>query len=85
MSGLNAFKELLDQPRQVLKVYGVGAVLFFLGIGFIIYADRAFPPSLQQEIVALAGTATAGLGFFTAMAAQLLLILSRLKNMGQKN
>ena len=84
MSWLKNINTLIDDQRQVLKIYGFGAVLFFVGIGFILYADRVIPASMQQEIIVLLGLAIGGTGFTTAMGAQVLLILGRFKNMGQR-
>jgi len=79
-----SFKELLDDQPQILRLYGTGAALFFVGIGFIIWADQMLAPSLDQEAIALMGTAVGGLGFITAMSAQLLLIVNRFKYAGNK-
>ena len=84
MSGWESFKNLVDDQRLALKIYAVGAVLFFVGLGFIIFADKSIPPSIQQEAIAFVGTAVGGIGFITAMSAQVLLIIGRFKNMGQR-
>ncbi len=71
-------KPYLDDPRKIFKLFATGAVLFFIGLATIVWAEKMIPPSLQQEVAALAGTAVGGLGFFTAMMAQLMLIIQRL-------
>jgi hypothetical protein len=84
MSFLQSLNNFIDDQRLVMKFYAGGAVLFFLGLAFVIYADRSIPPSLQQEIFALLGTLIGGTGFIIAMSAQIFLIVARLKNMGQR-
>ena len=81
---LDKIKALLDDQRKTLRLYALGALLFFIGVGFIQGADKLMQPSLQQEVYALLGVAVAGLGFVTAMIAQLLLIASRFRNMGNR-
>ena len=78
-------KVMIDDQRKILKLYAVGALLFFIGIGFIQGADKMFEPSIQQEVYALLGTAVAGSGFFTAMLAQIMLIIYRFRKMGKKD
>lgn len=77
------FGVLLDNQPLILKLYGIGAGLFFIGLGAIIYADRVLQPSVQQEVVTLTGLVLGGLGFSIAMGGQVLLILSRFKNLGE--
>ena len=76
------FKTLLQDTRKILKLYGLGAVLFFIGVGFIQWADNLLAPSLQQEVIVLAALLIGGSGFTIAMLAQCLLITQRFKNMG---
>ncbi|MCR8923956.1 hypothetical protein NO559_14325 [Dasania sp. GY-MA-18] len=77
-------KTLLNDTRKILKLYGLGAILFFIGVGFMQWADGLLPPSLQQELVMLLGLSLAVVGFSTAMLGQCLLIVQRFKNMGKK-
>jgi len=84
MTRFKALQTLIDDQRLVMKIYACGALLFFVGFAFIIYADRSIAPSLQQEIYMLLGALVGGAGFTTAMTAQLLLIIGRFKNMGQR-
>ena len=82
---LNAIKELLDDQRKTLKFYALGALLFFIGLGVIQWADKVLSPSIEQEAYALIGIIIGALGFTIAMLAQVLLIISRLQKMGQRN
>ena len=77
-------KALLADTRRILKLYGLGALLFFLGIGGIQGATKILAPSLEQEVYVLLGVVIAGLGFIIAMCAQCLLIIHRFSTMGNK-
>ncbi|WP_101760578.1 hypothetical protein [Oceanicoccus sp. KOV_DT_Chl] len=77
--------DIIADQRKILKLYGLGALLFFIGIGFIQWADKLIPPSLQQESFMLLGILIAGSGFSIAMFSQILLILHRFRKMGRKN
>ena len=81
---LEPLKAFIDDPRKVLKLFALGALLFFIGVGFIQWADKLIEPSLKQEVHALLGMIIAGCGFFIAMTAQLCLIAQRFRNMGNK-
>jgi hypothetical protein len=81
----NIIKQLLDDQRKILKLYALGALLFFIGLGTIQWADKLMQPSLEQEGYALLGTFIGGLGFFTAMLAQVFLIIYRLRKMGKRD
>jgi len=79
----NAIKELIEDQRKILKLFALGALLFFIGIGIIQWADKLMPPSMEQEIYALLGTFVGGLGFCTAIVAQIFLIIYRFQKMGK--
>jgi uncharacterized membrane protein YcjF (UPF0283 family) len=81
---LNGVKAILESQREILRLYALGALLFFVGLGLIQWADKLIEPSLEQETYALLGTAVGGLGFLTAMFAQVLLIVSRFQNLGRR-
>ena len=81
---LEKIKELIADQRKTLRLYALGALLFFIGVGFIQGADKLMEPSLQQETYALLGIAVGGAGFITSIFAQILLILHRFQNMGRK-
>lgn len=77
-------KALLADTRKILKLYGLGAILFFVGLGLIVGADTVFAPSLRQEIYVLFGLLVGGCGFLIAITAQLLLIWQRFSNLGSR-
>jgi len=74
-----AINQLIDNQQKTFKLFALGALLFFIGIGIIQWADKVLQPSLEQEAYVLLGTAVAGLGFCTSIAAQLALIIFRLR------
>lgn len=76
--------ELLADQRKILRLFALGALLFFIGIGFIQGADKILEPSLQQESLMLLAMITCAIGFSIAMLAQCLLIIYRFKKMGKK-
>ncbi len=82
---LKAIVELLDDQRKTLKLFALGALLFFIGLGIIQWGNKLFEPSLEQEVYVLLGTILGGMGFFTALTAQVLLIIFRFKHMGKRN
>ena len=75
---------LIDNQRQILKIYALGALLFFIGLGIIQGADKLMPPSLEQESYALLGILVGGAGFMLAMLCQLALIMHRFRKMGRR-
>lgn len=76
-------EKLLNNTRKILKLFGLGALLFFIGIAFIQWANEMIAPSLQQEVVAFIGLFIAGSGFIISITAQCLLIAQRFKNLGK--
>lgn len=79
---LHLMQHLLADQRRIYRSYVIGALLFFVGIGLIQWADKMIAPSLEQEAHMLLGVFVCGAGFVTAMLSQILLIIYRMKNMG---
>ena len=71
-------KRLLDDERLRLAHFSVSAVVFFVSCAMLYFVEKQMPPSLDQEISALAFLLLAGLSFFWAMSMQLLHIFSKL-------
>jgi hypothetical protein len=44
-----------DNPRRNLNWVMGGAILFFIGLGLIVYAEKQISSSLQQEFIAVVG------------------------------
>jgi hypothetical protein len=77
--------DLLSDQRKILKLFALGALIFFIGIGFIQWADKLIEPSLKQESYMLLGMITGAMGFSISMIAQCFLIIHRFKSMGKKD
>ena len=74
-------RNFFDVPLQQLFVkFRNGAIYFGVG-GIMIYlANAAMTPSIQQELVMLAGLILGCFGFVVAMLAQLRMIAARFIN-----
>jgi hypothetical protein len=68
----------LDNPRRNLTIFGAGTLVFFLGCGVLIWANRKLPDSLMQEWIALISLIVASLGAIIAATGYLLLSLLRI-------
>jgi hypothetical protein len=66
-----------DQQADNIWIFALGAVVFFFGVGVIIYSENALPPSLGQEIIVLIGFVAAIIGGFAAIIGYLSLSLLR--------
>ena len=77
--------ELIADQRKTLRLYALGALLFFIGLGIIQWAHHLMEPSLEQEVQALTGLIITGTGFSIAIIAQIFLIIDRFKNMGNRD
>lgn len=75
--------ELLEKPKTIMRVFGLGALVFFVGVGVLQSANRLINASIFQELTALIGLIILVIGFAIAMSAQVLLILHRFKHMGE--
>lgn len=80
---LKIIGELIDNPRKTLRAFALGALLFFIGIGTIQFANSQVTPSFEQELYALGGLIFAGVGFSIALTCQVFLIIHRFKKMGE--
>ena len=78
-------KQLIENQRKTLRLYALGALLFFIGIGFIQSADKLMEPSLEQEAYTLLGLLIGGSGFVIALTAQVFLIIHRFQKMGKRD
>ena len=74
-----------DKQQENLRLFVIGAALFFAGTGLIIYADNAIAPSLSQESVTLAGVVVAALGIATAAIGYISLSVLRFMKILDKN
>lgn len=60
------------------KQFRWGLVLFFCGMVILYGASQLLVPSLQQELVVLAGLLLGGCGFVIAILAQMRMMISRM-------
>ncbi|MCF7981596.1 MAG: hypothetical protein K9K86_06395 [Pseudomonadales bacterium] len=67
-----------ENQKQNFLLLIIGAGTFFFGAGIIIWADNSIAPSVEQEIIALAGTLLSLTGVLTALLGYLGLSLFRL-------
>jgi hypothetical protein len=63
---------------QAFAQFKLGAMLFFFGLVLVYMSQQLQEASLRQELFTLTGLVLAGLGFTTAMAAHLRMLISRL-------
>lgn len=78
---MNSFKQWIIQraedDRANMRLFSIGAVLFFFGLGLVVFANQRLLPSLGQELMVLFGLIIGGIGALTALAGYLALLLSR--------
>jgi hypothetical protein len=67
-----------------IKLFAASTVLFFTGFGTFIWSDQNLEPSLQQELVALAGILIGSTGFIGAIFAQVHMVIGRLRKPAKK-
>ncbi len=80
MKNNKVYKWLLNRAdRQVdnIWIFAVGTVLFFFGVGVILYSESTLTPSVGQEIIVLIGFILAIIGGITAIIGYLSLSLLR--------
>lgn len=68
----------VGKERKFLTLFSIGASLFFAGAGLMIFADNRMTPSLDQELVTLAGLVASILGITAAAIGYITLTLLRL-------
>lgn len=72
--------KLLDRsgtPRQHMAIFISGAMIFFVGMALLYFANSRLQPSLGQELVALLALAIAGMGALLAAIGYIALSLLR--------
>lgn len=55
-----------DNQQQNVWIFTCGAVIFFIGMGLILFADNSLAPSIAQELIALLGLLLSILGGIAA-------------------
>lgn len=72
-------EEFCSAPLNKLFIKFRAGVIYFGVGGIMIYlANSSLEPSIQQELVMLAGLILGSIGFFIAITAQLRMIISRI-------
>lgn len=66
-----------EDDRTNVRLFSIGAVLFFVGLGLVVFADQRLLPSLGQELMVLLGLLIGGIGALTALTGYLVLMISR--------
>ncbi len=66
-----------EDDRGNMRLFSIGAVLFFFGLGLVVFANQRLLPSLGQELIVLLGLLIGGLGALTALAGYVALMISR--------
>ncbi|MEH6825484.1 MAG: hypothetical protein V7629_16415 [Motiliproteus sp.] len=67
-----------DDPRRNLNWVLGGAVLFFIGLGLIFYAEKQLPSSVQQELTAIVGLVCLSSGGILAASGYISLSILRI-------
>ena len=70
---------LIDSPYLTLQLFAVGSLIFFCGLGALVYVDRNLSVTLDNELLALLAIAVLACGFLIVITAQVLFILQRLR------
>lgn len=71
-------KQRSQDDRGNLRLFVIGAALFFAGLGIVLYADQRLLASVGQEILAAAGIVLAGVGAIMALLGYLALSFLRI-------
>jgi len=74
-----------NNHKENLQRLITGAGTFFIGAALIVFADKAIPPSLEQELLALFATGLCALGILLALAGYLSLSILRLLHFFHKD
>lgn len=76
---LRGLKEYYSEPlTDSFRSFRNGLICFTCGFIIIFIAHNNLPPSLEQELLVMAGLVMIGLGFFIAMMAHVKMIISRI-------
>ncbi|WP_430461279.1 hypothetical protein ACQUQU_00415 [Thalassolituus sp. LLYu03] len=73
------------KDRENLRLFSLGALAFFVGLGMVVLSNRLLLPSLSQEIISLVGLILAVAGGISAALGYLALSILRLLRLLEKN
>ena len=92
MTNANRFNRLrqwlqlrAQKERENLRLFVLGAAIFFAGMGLIVLAQKWFLPSLQQELVSLLGLTLAVGGGVCATLGYIALSVLRILTVGRRD
>ena len=92
MTNANRFNRLrqwlqlrAQKERENLRLFVLGAAIFFAGMGLIVLAQKWFLPSLQQELVSLLGLTLAVGGGVCATLGYIALSVLRILTLGRRD
>ena len=71
-------RQLVDDERRRLMHFSLSCITFFVGYGMLYWCAENVPPSLQQELIALALLVLTGGAFLWAITMQLLYIVAKI-------
>ncbi len=74
-----------EKERENLRLFVVGAGVFFAGMGLIVLAQKWFLPSVQQEVLSLIGLVLAVGGGVCAALGYIALSVLRIMTLGQRD
>ncbi|QQD23229.1 hypothetical protein GJQ55_01515 [Venatoribacter cucullus] len=74
-----------EKERENLRLFVLGAAIFFAGMGLIVLAQKWFLPSLQQELVSLLGLVLAVGGGVCAALGYIALSVLRILTVGRRD
>jgi len=73
------FGDLLLSERRRLKHFSISALVFFIALMMLYSVHKNVPPSLRQELTALACIVTAAAAFLWAITIHIMTIIAKLK------
>lgn len=69
---------LVSHPRRSFTLFAIGAVLFFVGLGGIYFAERNLDSGIVTELIALVSFITLATGAMLSLVGYIGLFISRL-------
>lgn len=75
---INFYRSLIDSPRKTMTTFSYSAVVFFICLASV-YSVNKQTASTEQEVQMLFFLVIGGVAFCSAIAAQICMIIQRLK------
>lgn len=77
------YSKLIDKPRLAFRHIGAGLIIFMGGGCLMLLANKELVPSVQQELLVLAGIIIATAGCIITLPAYLCFLISRFRKFWQ--